>query len=94
MLIEVNTQPPLDKILGGKRVLLELADGLSLVDLLAYLESHYPGFEQGLQTGSDDHGTAFNFFLNRKALREHELAVTSLKNGDRIHILTPIVGGR
>jgi len=41
VLIEVNTQPPLDKLMGGKRVGVEIAAGSSLADLQAHLERHY-----------------------------------------------------
>jgi molybdopterin converting factor small subunit len=92
--IEINTQPPLDKALGGKQVFVEAPADASVADLVALLKAQYPDFEARLRAGGDEHGTAFNFFLNRKALREQELASTRLKHGDRLHIIVPIVGGR
>lgn len=93
MRIEINTQPPLDKIIGGKQVSVEVADGLSLADLQVHLETCYPGFARRFDQGGDEHGTPFNFFLNRKAIRDREAATTFLKDGDRLHILVPVVGG-
>ena len=94
MQIEINTQAPLDRVLGGKSVSIDLPSPASMADLLVYLKQHYPDFEAGLQAGGDEYGTAFNIFLNRKALRERELASKLLKEGDRIHIIVPVVGGR
>jgi molybdopterin converting factor small subunit len=92
--IEINTQAPLDRVLGGKSVSIDLPSPASVADLMAYLKQQYPDFETRFQAGGDEHGTAFNFFLNRKALREQDLASTPLKEGDRIHIIVPVVGGR
>lgn len=94
MQIEINTQAPLDRVLGGKSVAIDLPSPASVADLMAYLKQHYPDFEARFRAGGDEHGTAFNFFLNRKALREQDLASTPLKEGDRIHIIVPVVGGR
>ena len=94
MVIELNMADPLWKAVGDKRIELELFDGATVADALAYLRSTYPGFGAALDAGGGVQlGVPFNLFVNRKLVKDRDLAQHKLKAGDRMHILAPIVGG-
>lgn len=94
MVIELNTGDPLWKTVGDKQIELELFDGATVADALAYLRSTYPEFGAALDAGGGVQlGVPFNFFVNRKLVKDRDLAQHKLKAGDRMHILAPIVGG-
>lgn len=94
MVIELNMGDPLWKAVGEKQIELELFDGATVADVLAYLRSTYPEFGATLDAGGGAQlGVPFNFFVNRKLVKDRHLAQHKLKAGDRMHILAPIVGG-
>jgi molybdopterin converting factor small subunit len=93
MVIEVKMGDPLWKAVGQPRIELELADGASVAEALARLRSAYPGFGAALEAGGTRLGVPFNFFVNRKLVKDADLARHRLKTGDALYILAPIVGG-
>jgi len=93
MVIEVKMGDPLWRIVGEQRIELELAEGATVADALERLDRAYPGFGAALQAGGTQLGVPFNFFVNRKLVRETHLGQHRLKAGDRLYILAPIVGG-
>jgi molybdopterin converting factor small subunit len=93
MVVEVKMGDPLWRAVGQKRVSLELSDGATVTDALAQLGSIYPDFGAGLEAGGARMGIPFNFFVNRKLVKDRDLAKRKLKSGDTLYILAPIVGG-
>jgi molybdopterin converting factor small subunit len=93
MVIEVKMGEPLWKAVGERRVALEVEDGATVADALARLRAAYPQFGAALDAGGTRMGIPFNFFVNRRLVKERELAQRKLKAGDTLHILAPIVGG-
>jgi sulfur carrier protein ThiS len=93
MLIEVKMGDPLWRIVGEQQIGLELAEGATVADALERLRSAYPGFGAALQAGGTQVGVPFNFFVNRKLVKETHMGQHRLKTGDRLYILAPIVGG-
>lgn len=93
MLVEVKLGDPLWRTVGQKQVSLELNDGATVADALAQLRNIYPDFGAGLQAGGAGRGIPFNFFVNRKLVKDRDLAERKLKSGDVLYILAPIVGG-
>ena len=93
MVVEVRLGDPLWKAVGERQIRLELADGAAVSDALAHLQAAYPQFGAALEAGGTRLGVPFHFFVNRKLVKEGELAQYKLKSGDRLHILAPIVGG-
>ncbi|GAB4532874.1 MAG: hypothetical protein Kow0063_14020 [Anaerolineae bacterium] len=79
--------------MGEHQISLELADGATVADALDRLRSIYPGFAAALEAGGTQRGVPFNFFVNRKLVKDGDLARRELKMGDRLYILAPIVGG-
>ena len=85
---------PLWKTVGQKQIKLELADGATVADALAHLQSTYPDFGAAFDAGGGPlFGVAFHLFVNRRLVKDRDLAQHRLKAGDRLHILAPIVGG-
>ncbi len=93
MVIELKMGDPLWKVVGQQQIKLELVDGATVADALAYLCRTYPEFEAALDAGGTQVGVPFNFFVNRKLVKDRDLSQHRLKAGDRLHILAPIVGG-
>jgi sulfur carrier protein ThiS len=93
MVIEVKMGDPLWRIVGRQRIKLELADGSTVSDVLTNLRTTYPDFGSALEAGGARLGVPFNFFVNRKLVKDRDLARHTLKTGDTLYILAPIVGG-
>ncbi len=93
MVIEVKMGDPLWKIVGQRQINLELADGSTVADVLTNLQTTYPDFGSALEAGGTRLGVPFNFFVNRKLVKDRDLAQHKLKTGDTLYILAPIVGG-
>jgi sulfur carrier protein ThiS len=94
MEIEVKFGDPLWKAVGERKIALRLDDAASVADALAHLRATYPDFGATLEAGGTRLGVPFNFFVNRKLVKNRDLAQRRLKAGDTLHILAPIVGGR
>lgn len=93
MIIQVKMGDPLWKVVGERQIALEVEDGATVGDALEHLRAVYPGFGVALEAGGTRVGIPFNFFVNRKLVKDAELAQRKLKAGDTLHILAPIVGG-
>ena len=93
MHIDVKMGDPLWKAVGQRQVSLELADGTTVAQALAQLARTYPDFGASLDAGGTRLGVPFNFFVNRKLVKDGDLAQRRLKQGDKLYILAPIVGG-
>jgi len=93
MVVEVRLGDPLWRAVGERQIRLELNDAATVSDVLDYLRSVYPGFGAALEAGGTRVGVPFNFFVNRRLVKERDLAAHALRPGDRLHILAPVVGG-
>jgi hypothetical protein len=74
MVIEVKMGDPLWRIVGQRRIKLELADGSTVSDALTSLRTTYPDFGSALEAGGTRLGVPFNFFVNRKLVKDRDLA--------------------
>jgi sulfur carrier protein ThiS len=93
MVIEVKMGDPLWRIMGEQRIKMELVDGSTVAEALAYLRTTYPDLGAALEAGGTQLGVPFNYFVNRKLVKDRDLAQHMLKTGDTLYILAPIVGG-
>ena len=93
MKVEVKLGNPLWRAVGQPLIPIDLADGATVADALEHLGVTYPGFREALVAGGSRLGIPFNFFVNRKLVKEEDLERRRLKEGDRLYILTPVVGG-
>ena len=93
MVIEVKMGEPLWKAVGEQQIRLELGERATVADALAQLRSTYPGFGTALEAGGTQPGVPFNYFVNRRWIKDRDLARHELEEGDKLYILAPIVGG-
>lgn len=91
--ITINVDPSLQKAVGQSRLEVSLPEKSSLADLFDHLRTTYPAFGEKLDGASQATPRAYNYFINRQAIRPHQLAGRQLQDGDEIHILTPVIGG-
>ena len=57
MVIRVKMGDPLWKVVGQRQIELELPQGATVADLLAYLRGMYPGFGAALEAGGTQVGS-------------------------------------
>ena len=93
MKIKIIMGDPLGEAVGESQIRFDLPDGATVTEALAHLCRAYPGFGEALAGGGDRQGIPFHFFVNRKLVKDEDLAGRTLKEGDTLHILTPAAGG-
>ncbi len=94
MKITVHVSRNLIPVVGARQVTVEMPEQASLAELLAHLRQTYPGWEDALTGRGEAQHLPYSFFVNRKAVPRTRLATHRLRDGDRLHILPPVVGGR
>jgi len=93
MEITVKLGEPLSQIVGRSQVSLELSEDASVTQALERLGVAYPSLAAALAGADSRPGLSFQYFVNRKWVRDEELAQHRLKARDKLYILAPIVGG-
>ena len=93
MEITVKLGEPLNRIAGQSLISLELPEGTTVTQALDRLSRAYPSVAAALVDDSSRPTLGFQYFVNRKWLRDDDLARHQLKARDRLYILAPIVGG-
>ena len=93
MKITLHVSHSLAVVLGGRTLPVELPDNTSVADMLARLQVTFPQLEGRLKGTDNPGGAPYNYFVNRKAVKRAEMATLRLRDGDRVHILVPVVGG-
>lgn len=90
--VKVRIPTPLQRVTGG---LAEVqADGVSIKEAFADLESKYPGFRERIY---DDNGVLrrfINVYVNEEDIRFLNNEDTGLKDGDDISVIPAIAGGK
>lgn len=81
MQVQVRLGAGLARVAGTPRMIVELADGATVADLLDCLESSYPTLAAGLPA-------ALPLVAGEHAARAQELA-----HGDEVALLLPAAGG-
>ena len=93
MKIKIRMGNPLGEAVGESQISFDLPDGTTAAEALAHLCRAYPGFGEALAGGGSRQYLPFHFFVNRKLVKDGDLAGRILKEGNTLHILTPTVGG-
>jgi hypothetical protein len=70
MVIQVKMGEPLWKAVGRRQIDLELGDRATVADALAQLGNDYPGFGTALEAGGTQPGVPYNYFVNRKWVKD------------------------
>ena len=85
---------PLRQTIGQRRITLDMPEGSTVADLLDELAQRHHGFPSAFR--GDDLGRLFPyiFFLNSRPVSPPHFASTRLQEGDVVHLVLPVVGGR
>ncbi len=87
----VRIPTPLRKLTGGKEEV--AADGATIGELIASLESNYPGLKARI-CGDDGNVKRFvNIFANDEDIRYLDNLETPIKETDEVSIIPAIAGG-
>jgi len=90
MAVEVRVASTLQRLVGAKSV---MGEGTTVGELLANLDTAYPGFRDQI-TGEDGQLHRFvNIYLNDEDIRYLDAFDTPLQDGDVISILPALAGG-
>lgn len=92
--ITVRAGEPLWRAFGRHRVRLELPAPATLSDLLAALAATYPDFKSRYQGDDLGHRRPYRLFVNHRQVADDEMAGQPLNDGDLVHIVIPVAGGR
>jgi MoaD family protein len=90
MAIDVRVTANMQKHLGGARSV--SAEGSTVRELLADIDSRFPGFRDMVMTDGEIHRFV-NIYLNDEDIRFLNQLETSLKDGDVVSILPALAGG-
>lgn len=92
MSIKVRIPTPLQKLTQNQGEV-EVA-GSSVKDVLAALETKFPGMKERLYDDKGGLRRFINFYVNDEDIRFLQGDTTALKDGDELSIVPAIAGGR
>ena len=92
--ITVKLGQPLRQVAGERRVTLDLPAESTASDLLDVLMQRYPGFAKAFRGDDLGRESPYIFFLNSRPVTPPNFDVTRLQDGDVVHLVLPVVGGR
>jgi molybdopterin synthase sulfur carrier subunit len=91
MSVRVRIPTPLRTLTGGAAEV--NVGGSSLADLIAQLETEYPGMEQRLKDENGELRRFVNLYVNGEDVRFLQGLDTQLKTGDEVSIVPAVAGG-
>lgn len=91
MPIEIRVPPLVQKVTDGQRSL--TATGGTVSELIANLDSRYPGFSRELRDESGQVHRFVNIYVNDEDVRFLNKLDTPVKDGDVVSILPAMAGG-
>ena len=90
MVIEVRITSTLQTLVGAKMV---EGDGATIRELLANLDSAYPGFKDQISGDNGELHRFVNVYLNDEDIRYLSSLDTPVSTGDVVSILPALAGG-
>jgi molybdopterin converting factor small subunit len=96
MKITVKMGAPLSQLIGENKVILTMAEGVTLADVLEELRTRYPDFEAGLKgkgLRKPFDRILYSLFINARPVSFDEAGRTALSDGDRVFLFLPVAGG-
>jgi molybdopterin synthase sulfur carrier subunit len=96
MKVTVRMGAPLSQVVGEKKVILHVEDGVTVADVLAELGGRYPDFEEGLKgkgLREPFDQVLYSLFVNARPVTLDKAAETPLQDGDRLSLFLPVAGG-
>jgi sulfur carrier protein ThiS len=92
--VAVRAGEPLWRAFGRHRIAVDLPAPAALADLLAALAATYPDFRSRYQGDDLGHRHPYRLFVNHRQISDEEMARQPLNDGDLVHIVIPVSGGR
>lgn len=90
MAVEVHVTSTLQNLVGAKTV---EGEGGTIGELLANLDSRYPGFRDQISGDNGELHRFVNVYLNDEDIRYLSQLETQVKEGDVVSILPALAGG-
>jgi MoaD family protein len=90
MAVQVEVSSTLRNLVGAKSV---EGEGSTVGEVLAHLDSRYPGFKEQISDGNGQLHRFVNIYLNDEDVRYLQALDTPLKEGDVVSILPALAGG-
>jgi molybdopterin synthase sulfur carrier subunit len=91
MPVTVLVPTPLQKLTNGNAEV--SADGATIADVVASLETQFPGIKERLCDDSGRLRRFVNVYLNNEDIRFAQNEETPVKDGDELSIIPAIAGG-
>lgn len=92
MPITVRVPTPLQKMTNNQAEV--QAEGSSVKEILANLESQFPGIKDRLYDEQGKLRRFINFYVNNEDIRFLQGEETAIKEGDEVSVVPAIAGGR
>lgn len=89
--VTVRVPVPMQKLTGNAAVV--EAEGTSVAEVIAHLESRYPGFASNVQDDAGKLRRYVNVFVNDDNVRTLDGEASPVKDGDEVSIIPAIAGG-
>lgn len=89
--VTVRVPVPMQKLTGNAAVV--EAEGSSVAEVIADLESRYPGFASNVQDDTGKLRRYVNVFVNDDNVRTLDGEASPVKDGDEVSIIPAIAGG-
>jgi molybdopterin converting factor small subunit len=94
--IIVKLGAPLSQVIGERKVILTMPQGVTLADVLGEMKECYPDFEaglrgKGLRRPADQ--VIYSLFVNAKPVPFERAGDVLLRDGDRVYLFLPVAGG-
>lgn len=96
MKVTVKLGAPLSQVIGEKKVILDVREGVMLSEVLDELQARYPDFEEGLKgkgLRKPFDRILYSLFVNARPVSFEDASKTALADGDRIALFLPVAGG-
>lgn len=93
MQITLRFGEPLRKTLGVRRMTLDLADNATVEAMLATLRERFDAFESAFRGDALGRSFPYVVFINGRPVTPPHFSTTTLRDGDVVHIVLPVVGG-
>ncbi len=91
MAVQVHVTSVIQKAVDGQRQV--AADGNTVGEVIANIESRYPGFRATVMDDSGQLHRFVNIYLNDEDIRYLQGSDTALSDGDQVSILPALAGG-
>jgi molybdopterin converting factor small subunit len=94
--VTVKLGAPLSQVVGESKIVLHLAPGSTVGDVIAELQARYPDFESGLRGKGLCYPLdqiLYQLFVNARPVPFDQASSTALHDGDRLYLFLPVAGG-